>query len=111
MLEKPVEHRHLIDRRVSGRGGRRVSDLPGRPFYQPACPTCRETCTAILAGESDGGWWFVCLSCDYLWDQRHVYRDHVESERIAVEAGARRAPREPRGGSFWRRLAFGRAHS
>jgi hypothetical protein len=111
MLENPIEHRQLVDRRASTRGGRRVTDLPGRPFYQPTCPTCREKCTAILAGESDGGWWFVCLSCDYLWDQRQVARDRIQTERLAAEVTARRrASPEPRGASFWRRLAFGRAH-
>jgi hypothetical protein len=26
--------------------------------------------TAVTAGESEDGWWFVCLTCDHLWDQR-----------------------------------------
>jgi hypothetical protein len=36
----------------------------------PACPNCTKRSTARLAGESDGGWWFVCLVCDFMWDQR-----------------------------------------
>jgi len=24
----------------------------------------------VTAGESEDGWWFVCLACDHLWDQR-----------------------------------------
>ena len=108
MLENPIEHRLLLDRRASRRGGRRLTDLPGRPFYQPTCPTCHETCTAVLAGESDGGWWFVCLSCDYLWDQRQATRDHIRSEADAAGVTAGRT--YTRGMSFWRILSFGRAH-
>jgi hypothetical protein len=27
---------------------------------------------ARLAGEAEGGWRFVCLACDHLWDQRQI---------------------------------------
>src|SRR5262249_14439066 len=82
MLDSPNEHRHLTDRRASGRGGRRASDLPRRPFHPPTCPKCRVTGAALPAGDSDGGWWFVCLCCDHLWDQRQIVRAAaITSER------------------------------
>jgi hypothetical protein len=62
--------RRLTDRRSSRGGGRRATDSPTRASEVPACPTCRQPGVAVLAGESEGGWWFVCLSCDHLWDQR-----------------------------------------
>ena len=90
MLEHSTERRHVSDRRSTGAGGRRLTDLAGRPFDSPTCPMCREAGAASLAGESDGGWWFVCLACDHVWDQR--------------------AHREARGAPIWRRLSFRRAH-
>ena len=65
-----------VDRRISSRrtgrsGGRRASDRPVTSSTTPDCPCCGQSAT-ILAGEADGGWWFVCDSCDHLWDQRLV---------------------------------------
>jgi hypothetical protein len=69
MLEAATDRR-VSDRRSVRGGGRRASDPPNAPSDLPACPACRTPGVALLAGESDGGWWFVCLACDHLWDQR-----------------------------------------
>jgi hypothetical protein len=89
MLQIPSERR-ASDRR-STCGGRRATDLASRILELPPCPMCRESGAAELAGESDGGWWFVCLACDHLWDQRQPQEDPIK-----VDA------------SFWRRLLFSR---
>ena len=70
-----------IDRRSSRRGGRRAADGPALFSEVPTCPMCLTRGVASLAGESDGGWWFVCLACDYLWDQREV------NHRLVAAAG------------------------
>ena len=64
----------FIDNRIASRrsargGGRRATDRPVSSTTRPVCPCCGQRST-ILAGEADGGWWFVCDSCDNLWDQR-----------------------------------------
>src|SRR6516165_5548272 len=92
MLYSSIDRR-LSNRRRSSGGGRRSTDLQARPLDSPTCTCCRASGVAALAGESDGGWWFVCLACDALWDQRHVIR------RRSLEEKATAAP-------FWRRLAF-----
>ena len=61
--------RSLPTRRSGRHGGRRRSDQPGTSTAAPLCPRCRRM-GAILAGEAEGGWWFVCDACDHLWDQR-----------------------------------------
>ena len=81
------------DRRSSLGGGRRAADLGSRILELPECPMCRESGVSTLAGESDGGWWFVCLACDHLWDQRQL-----QDDRIQVDA------------PFWRRLFFRQSH-
>jgi hypothetical protein len=58
------------DRRCVRAGGRRASDRPARPVDSPRCPACQSTRSALQAGEADGGWWFVCLACDHMWDER-----------------------------------------
>jgi hypothetical protein len=63
----------ISNRRGSSRGGgRRVTDVPTGSASVPTCPNCREAGVAFLAGEAEGGWWFVCLACDYLWNQRQI---------------------------------------
>jgi hypothetical protein len=62
--------RRSIDRRSSRSGGRRATDPTPRASDVPTCPMCHRPGVALLAGESDGGWWFVCDACDHLWDQR-----------------------------------------
>ena len=109
MLENPIERRHMSDRRGSCGGGRRMTDLPSRPSDSPTCPACREPGAALLAGESDGGWWFVCLACDHLWDQRHTTIEQIRADDAAMTVEVR-AYRYERGASFWRRLSFRRAH-
>jgi len=98
MLGTPIERRHSPDRRSSCGGGRRMTDLHSRQSDSPACPKCRERGVALQAGESDGGWWFVCLACDHLWDERHAN----EESAAACHDDAGRA-------SLWRRLAFRRS--
>ena len=88
-----TSERRAHDRRSPGGGGRRATDLASRILELPACPKCRESGVAALAGESDGGWWFVCLGCDHLWDHRQP-----EGHRLEVDA------------PFWRRLLFRQRH-
>jgi hypothetical protein len=58
------------NRRFGREGGRRMDDRPERHAHSPHCPACRRSGTALQAGEAEGGWWFVCVVCDHLWDQR-----------------------------------------
>jgi hypothetical protein len=58
------------DRRFSRAGGRRFNDGPARPVGSTRCPACLTTCAALQAGEAEGGWWFVCVACDHMWDER-----------------------------------------
>ena len=71
--------RRTFNRRSSRGGGRRVIDPPAEPTGGPTCPTCRKADVALLAGEAEGGWWFVCLGCDHLWNQRHLSSDPPDS--------------------------------
>jgi hypothetical protein len=89
MPECLTERRQQTDRRSPARGGRRVTDRVDRRSDLPACPTCRERDSALMAGESDGGWWFVCLACDYLWDQRHAVGDAVEDQDATAAVAGR----------------------
>lgn len=109
MLEITTERR-LSNRRSPSGGGRRATDPPGRPSDLPTCPVCRKTGVALLAGESDGGWWFVCVACDHLWDQRRANGDDIQDEGGSAHV-AGRADRGGRAPSFWRRLAFRSAAS
>lgn len=67
----------IADQRTSARrsfrgGGRRVTDPPAESSSTPRCPNCHQDGLAVLAGEAEGGWWFVCVDCDHLWDQREI---------------------------------------
>jgi hypothetical protein len=62
--------RRTFNRRVSRGGGRRATDMPLVPGTSPMCPSCLKCGVSLLAGEAEGGWWFVCLACDHLWDER-----------------------------------------
>ena len=108
MLEITPERR-ACDRRSSCGGGRRATDLTSRASEPPTCPMCRESGVAMLAGESEGGWWFVCLACDHLWDQRRPHCRHIrideEPERVAACLIG-----DARGASFWRRVLFSANH-
>lgn len=107
MLQITPERRGA-DRRSPRGGGRRATDLTSRPLERPACPMCRESGRAALAGESDGGWWFVCLACDHLWDQRRPGDGiQVDDEPMRVAACLLH---DARGASFWRRVLFRQAH-
>jgi hypothetical protein len=83
-----------VDRRASTRrigrdGGRRATDPTVRSTFAPVCPNCRQHATT-LAGEAEGGWWFVCESCDHLWNHRLVahrlFVDLDSASRVATRA-------------------------
>jgi hypothetical protein len=43
----------------------------------------------VQAGESDGGWWFVCDACDNIWDQRQfVTVEREEADQLRARANA-----------------------
>ena len=65
-----TERRICSRRNPSRGGGRRFLDPPREAGFIPPCPQCRTAGDALLAGEGDGGWWFVCLACDHLWNAR-----------------------------------------
>jgi hypothetical protein len=65
--------RRISSRRASRGGGRRTTDPPAVSLGVPTCQMCRKPGVALLAGESEGGWWFVCLACDHLWNERQVH--------------------------------------
>lgn len=107
----------VVDRRVSNRrtdraGGRRATDHPVNSSARPDCPCCGHDAT-ILAGEAEGGWWFVCESCDHLWDQRLVGNRTSEPDIASCDTGDRL--KEPQSGPrlsstalSWWRVALGR---
>lgn len=68
-MEQITVDRRITTRRNGRQGGRRTTDRAASPASIAICPRCRHDAT-ILAGEAEGGWWFVCDSCDNLWDQR-----------------------------------------
>jgi hypothetical protein len=94
MLDIATERR-LSTRRSYRGGGRRAIDLQDSSADTPTCPRCRKPGVASLAGESDGGWWFVCLACDHLWDRRQPDHEGLHVEEVSVE--------EVSESSFWRR--------
>ena len=69
-MNSQAEQRNVRDRRSARFGGRRASDWPSLSVEPPNCPACLRTSTAVLAGEAEGGWWWVCVACDHLWDER-----------------------------------------
>ena len=69
-METIDAHRRTVNRRAFRFGGRRQSDRAASRAIPPTCPGCTQDGTAVTAGESEDGWWFVCLACDHLWDQR-----------------------------------------
>lgn len=104
MLETATERR-LSNRRAARGGGRRSTDSPSCQSDLPACPACRTPGVALPAGESDGGWWFVCVVCDLLWDQRQPSGPHVDHEDASAQPVGR-AARTVGAASFWRRCAL-----
>ena len=63
-------NRRTLSRCASRAGGRRATDRPSGDSDPPTCPKCHTGGVAVVAGEAEGGWWFVCLACDHLWDER-----------------------------------------
>lgn len=103
--------RSLPTRRNGRDGGRRRADQPGSSTVAPSCPRCRGG-SPILAGEAEGGWWFVCDACDHLWDQRTLVNCRMSPRDNATDVTA---PSESRSGSWlsnvtssWR-VALGRS--
>ena len=108
-----------VDRRTSSRrrgrhGGRRATDQPITSTTTPVCSRCGHTAT-ILAGEAEGGWWFVCDACDQMWDQRLV-ANRLLSELDIIPGVT--TPAKSSSGSWlssaaltWWRLALGRTTS
>jgi len=62
--------RRIVNRRAFRAGGRRQNDPAPSPAIPPTCPGCLKDRTGVTAGESEDGWWIVCLDCDHLWEQR-----------------------------------------
>ena len=81
-MQQIAVDRRTSERRSSRGGGRRVTDEPVEPTSGPACPACRQADAALLAGEAEGGWWFVCLACDHLWDQRQIANSSVSDPSV-----------------------------
>lgn len=81
-MQEIAADRRTLNRRSSRGGGRRKIDPPTGPTGVPTCPTCRKADVALLAGEAEGGWWFVCLGCDYLWNQRHLASPTLSDPRV-----------------------------
>lgn len=69
-MQHTTAERRTSTRRAARGGGRRATDPSDDPVVVPDCVKCRKTGVAVVAGESEWGWWFVCLACDHLWDQR-----------------------------------------
>ena len=108
-----------VDRRISSRrtgrqGGRRATDQPITSTTTPVCSRCGHS-AAILAGEAEGGWWFVCDACDHMWNQRLV-ANRLFSE-LDIVSGATTRSKSPAGSWLpsaaltWWRLALGRTTS
>lgn len=81
-MQEVALDRRTASRRTARGGGRRVTDPAIGAQPVPDCPACLESGVAVPAGEADGGWWFVCLACDHLWDERQAApgrRTHPQS--------------------------------
>ena len=102
MEEAAVDRRTSTRRTIRG-GGRRATDPPAAGIKLPDCPRCRRAGSAMLAGEAEGGWWFVCLGCDHLWDQRRRARSCSSDAATELLAGV--GERHALGRVLWRRLA------
>jgi len=75
------QERRQRDRRAHARGGRRLTDRVASAQRQPSCPSCNVDGVSSEVGEADGGWWFVCGSCDHLWNERECrYRAEGDVE-------------------------------
>jgi rubredoxin len=93
MINFSAEQRQR-ERRSSLRGGRRFTDVPGDLSSVPSCPACEGNAAASEVGEAEGGWWFVCRTCDHLWNERER-----PGRQRSAEAGAGSA--EKRGLLSW----------
>ena len=74
MIPLSRERRHG-ERRAQARGGRRVTDWVRPSVTAQSCPSCGSVASEV--GEAEGGWWFVCQTCDRLWNER----ERLESDQ------------------------------
>ena len=68
------------ERRATARGGRRVTDWVRPSVTALSCPSCRTVASEV--GEAEGGWWFVCQTCDRLWNERERQASHQPSASL-----------------------------
>ena len=81
-MQQITDDRRISSRRNGRHGGRRATDQPVNSLTIPVCPCCGLAST-ILAGEAEGGWWFLCDSCDHLWNQRcHAIPSIAQKETL-----------------------------
>ena len=85
MIAVSTERRRR-ERRVSLRGGRRFTDVSRDLPGTPSCPACERNPAASAVGETEGGWWFVCQNCDYLWNERERAEQHRSPDAGAGSA-------------------------
>jgi uncharacterized Zn ribbon protein len=76
------QERRQRDRRAHSRGGRRVTDRAAHAHSQLSCPSCKAEEMANEVSEADGGWWFVCDTCDHLWNERERRRQRPEASTL-----------------------------
>ena len=102
-MKESVVDRRTSTRRAGRAGGRRATDVPAAGTALPDCPKCRRAGIAMLAGEAEGGWWFVCFGCDHLWDQRRRACSSATDATAELLAGV--GARDAAGRALWQRLA------
>jgi hypothetical protein len=81
MMGQVSQERRRADRRTDARGGRRVTDRAASPITAQFCPVCGGIANDV--GESEGGWWFVCLDCDHLWNERERRNAVTSARRVS----------------------------
>ena len=86
MIPLSRERRHG-ERRADARGGRRATDRARSSVTAQSCPSCGNVASEV--GEAEGGWWFVCESCDHLWNERERAGRHRSAEAGAGSAEKR----------------------
>ena len=69
-MNRNAAEQRVRERRSIRAGGRRSTDRTADRMGSPPCPACQRGRVALQAGEAEGGWWFVCVVCDHMWDER-----------------------------------------
>ena len=85
MIPLSRERRHG-ERRAGARGGRRVTDWVRPSVTAQSCPSCGSVASEV--GEAEGGWWFVCQTCDHLWNEREHPGRHRNTDAGAAHKSA-----------------------